>query len=109
MDMAETDTIASPPAEEAPVRIDRRNKIWDHMRAQMPVYRDEGTRCFLLTRYRDVRDVLSNREMWKDADHAEDGALVRSFKVEDKSRPEDRNSGMIWMDEPDHSRVRGPI
>jgi cytochrome P450 len=25
------------------------------------------------------------------------------------NRPGDRNSGMGWMDEPDHSRVRGPI
>jgi hypothetical protein len=98
--------VPETPQPDAP---DARNAMWDLMRVHAPVYRDEATTCFLLTRYRDVREVLGNREMWKDADRAEDGALVRSFKTENRKRPEDRNSGMIWMDDPDHARVRGPI
>lgn len=89
--------------------IDQRNAIWDMMRTHVPVFWDQGSGCHLLTRYCDARDVLASKAMWKDADKAEEGALVRTFKSDNPRRPEDRNSGMIWMDDPHHARVRTPI
>ena len=89
--------------------IDERHAWFDRMRAETPVWFDEGSRTYLLTRLADARAWLADPSQWKDADRAEEGALVRSFKPADMNRPGERNAGIGWMDEPDHSRVRKPI
>ncbi|MBV8682971.1 MAG: cytochrome P450 [Caulobacteraceae bacterium] len=93
------------PAGDADDRHDR----FDRLRAEQPVFRDEANRTFILTRMADARAWLNDAAQWRDADRAEPGAYVHAFKPPDMNRPGDRNSGMGWMDEPDHSRVRGPI
>jgi cytochrome P450 len=90
-------------------KTDSRHARFDAIRRDCPVRLDEATGCFVLTRMADARDWLSDPAQWKDADRAEEGALIRLFKPADMNRPGDRNSGMGWMDEPDHSRVRQPI
>jgi hypothetical protein len=89
--------------------IDERHQWFDRMRAESPVWFDEASRTFLLTRLADARAWLADPAQWKDADRAEDGALVRSFKPADMNRPGERDAAILWMDEPDHSRVRKPI
>src|SRR5690348_7230002 len=79
------------------------------MRAQSPVWFDAPSRTFVLTRLADARAWLADPTQWKDADRAEEGALVRSFKPADMNRPGERDAAILWMDEPDHSRVRRPI
>ncbi len=81
----------------------------DALRAAQPVFRDTASASFVLTRHGDGRALLSDASLWKDADRAEPGALIHQFKPADMNRPGDRDSGMGWMDEPDHSRVRPPI
>jgi cytochrome P450 len=88
---------------------DDRHERFDRLRSDQPVFRDEASRTFILTRMADARPWLNDASQWRDADKAEPGALVHAFKPADMNRPGDRNSGMGWMDEPDHSRVRGPI
>jgi cytochrome P450 len=88
---------------------DERHQRFDCLRAERPVFRDEPTRTFIITRMSDARTWLNDPTQWRDADRAEAGALVHTFKPADINRPGDRNSAMGWMDEPDHSRVRGPI
>jgi cytochrome P450 len=89
--------------------IDQRHQWFDKIRAESPVWFDEGSRTFLLTRLADARAWLTDPAQWKDADRAEEGALVRSFKPADMNRPGERDAAILWMDEPDHSRVRKPI
>jgi hypothetical protein len=89
--------------------IDEWHQWFDKVRAETPVWFDEGSRSFILTRMADARAWLSDPEQWRDADLAEEGALVRTFKPSDTKRPDDRNSGMGWKDGPDHARVRAPI
>lgn len=88
---------------------DARREAMDALRATCPILHDEASKTFLLTRYADVRAVLADNSLWRDADRAEDGAMVKTFKPADMNRPGDRNSGMGWLDDPDHARVRGPI
>jgi cytochrome P450 len=88
---------------------DERHQLFDRLRSERPVFRDEATATFILTRMADARAWLNDTAQWRDADRAEPGALVHTFKPTDMNRPGDRNSGMGWMDEPDHSRVRGPV
>ena len=89
--------------------IDERHAWFDRMRAESPVWFDEPSRTFVLTRLADARAWLADPAQWKDADRAEEGALVRSFKPADMNRPGERDAAILWMDEPDHSRVRRPI
>jgi cytochrome P450 len=88
---------------------DDRHRSLDALRATAPIHRDEASATFILTRYADARALLSDATLWKDADRAEPGALVRKFKPADMNRPGDRDSGIGWMDDPDHARVRAPI
>jgi cytochrome P450 len=88
---------------------DQRHRDFDHIRTHAPLYRDPATGTFVLSRMADARAWLSDPSQWKDADRAEEGSLVRAFKPANMNRPGDRNSGIGWMDEPDHSRVRQPI
>lgn len=65
---------------------------------------------FALTRFAAGHDLLANNDLLKDPDKAEAAAtLLKSFKPDVPGRPDDRNAGMIWLDRPDHDRVRGPI
>jgi len=89
--------------------IDERHARFDKLRAKTPVWFDEASRTFLLTRLADARAWLADPAQWKDADRAEPGALVRAFKPADMNRPGERDAAILWMDEPDHSRVRKPI
>lgn len=89
--------------------LDARHTLYDQMRQEAPLWFHEPTRTFILSRLADARAWLADAEQWKDADRAEEGALVRTFKPADMNRPGERDAGIGWMDEPDHSRVRRPI
>jgi len=89
--------------------LDERHAQYDQLRQAHPVWFHEPTRTFILSRLADARAWLADAEQWKDADLAEAGALVRKFKPADMNRPGERDAGIGWMDEPDHSRVRRPI
>ena len=87
----------------------QRHIAFDQLRAATPIRFDAPTRTFVLTRYADGRALLNDPSLWRDADQAEEGALVRAFKPADMNRPDDRDSGVGWMDNPEHARVRPPI
>jgi cytochrome P450 len=89
--------------------MDERHARYDTMRRETPVWFHEPSRTFILTRLADARAWLADPEPWKDADRAEEGALVRTFKPADMNRPGERDAGIGWMDDPDHARVRRPI
>jgi cytochrome P450 len=74
-----------------------------------PVWWHEPSHTFIVTRMAEARAWLNDPEQWRDPDRAEPGALVHSFKPADMNRPGDRDSAIGFMDEPDHSRVRGPV
>jgi cytochrome P450 len=88
---------------------DERHRQFDKIRREEPVHLDAASQTFILTRMADARAWLSDPTQWKDADQAEEGSLIRLFKPTNMNRPGDRNSGMGWMDNPDHARVRQPI
>jgi hypothetical protein len=86
-----------------------RHLAFDEVRAHAPLHFDEASRTFILTRFADGRALLNDPSLWRDADQAEEGSLVRGFKPGDMNRPQDRSSGIGWMDNPEHARVRPPI
>src|ERR1700742_882499 len=86
-----------------------RHRQMEMLRATAPCYRHEASKTFVLTRMADVRALLTDNTQWRNPDLAEEGALVKTFKPADMNRPGDREGGMGFLDEPDHSRVRLPI
>jgi hypothetical protein len=83
--------------------------MFDALRASAPIWLDEPSRTFVLTRFDDGRALLTDASLWRDPDKAEEGSLVRQFKPADMNRRGDRDSGIGFMDAPDHARVRPPI
>jgi cytochrome P450 len=85
--------------------------VLDDLRARCPVHRDETSGSFVLTRYDDVRGLVSDRTLWRDPIHAEEGAhLQRRFAegfVEGENRGE--TTSILMLDDPDHERIRRPL
>jgi cytochrome P450 len=89
------------------------HKLLDRLREQCPVRHDEGAGTFIMTRYADVRGIVSDTTQWRDPDRAEPGAVlakrIRQERVEGIENEEDGRSGILLLDDPDHGRIRKPL
>jgi hypothetical protein len=85
--------------------------VLDDLRALCPVHRDEMSGNFILSRYADVRAVVSDLDMLRDPIHAEEGAILqrRSLDQIDPSLPRSHVSSILTLDDPDHARIRRPL
>ncbi len=88
--------------------------LLDRLRNECPVHRDERSGSFILTRYADVRGILSDTTMWRGPERAEEQAVMARAllqrSAEGLATPEDeQRSGILLMDEPDHMRIREPL
>ncbi len=85
--------------------------ILDDLRDRCPVYREEAAGSFILTRYGDVRSVLSNLSLWRDPQRAEAAAhferRLADNAVEGVARGE--TTSILMLDDPDHARIRKPL
>ncbi|MEL6831077.1 MAG: cytochrome P450, partial [Pseudomonadota bacterium] len=77
------------------------------VREECPVFRDEAIKTTMLTRYEDIRGIVNDRSLWRHPKHTEEGAMARHLVDDDAE--EDRPGSILFMDEPDHSRVRLPL
>ena len=77
------------------------------VREQCPIFYDGFSKAHLLTRYRDVRNTVNDRSLWRHPEHTEEGALARMM-VEPGAKAEFEKN-ILFMDEPNHSRVRLPL
>lgn len=90
-----------------PVARDNPHPRLKAVREECPVFRDEAIKTTMLTRYEDIRGIVNDRTLWRHPKHTEEGAMARHL-VDDEA--EDQGPGSIlFMDEPDHSRVRLPL
>ncbi|HEX3430056.1 MAG TPA: cytochrome P450 [Rhizomicrobium sp.] len=88
--------------------------ILDRLREECPVRRDTMAGSFILTRYGDVRGVLSDTSLWRDPDKAEPEAVlqkrIREERVEGvNADPDEERKGILLLDDPDHARIRTPL
>jgi cytochrome P450 len=88
--------------------------LLDRLRSECPVRRDQAAGVFLMTRYADVRGVLSDTSMWRGPERAEDAAVltraILNQNLEGRTVPRDEDgAGILLMDEPDHMRIREPF
>ncbi len=87
--------------------------LLDRMRNECPVHRDAQAGTFVLTRYGDVRGVLSDTTLWRDPDKAEPEAVftkrIREERIPGIEESDESRKGILLIDDPDHARIRNPL
>lgn len=81
------------------------------LRENHPVMRDEMAGSFFLTRYEDVRRIVTDLTLWRDPHRAESAAIMNRRLVEQSGPRQQGDGGMsiLLMDDPDHARIRNPL
>ena len=82
------------------------------LRANHPVMRDDMAGVFFLTRYEDVRAILTDLTLWRDPSRAEPAAVLTKRILEQDVEGMPRQDGpgsILLMDNPDHARIRTPF
>ena len=81
------------------------------LRARCPVHRDETSGSFILTRYDDVRPLVSDRTLWRDPIRAEPSAVFQRRFADEIPEGVARSdvTSILMLDDPDHARVRQPL
>jgi cytochrome P450 len=74
------------------------------LQQKCPVRHDPTLESVVLTRYADVRAVVNDRSLWRNPARGKPRALYAQFAREDGA-----NNNILFMDDPDHARVRGPL
>lgn len=87
------------------------HKLLDRLRSQCPVFRDDQSGAFVLTRYEDVRTIVQDTSLWRDPAVAEEAAVMQRAlmdrPVAGLTVPEDEmRVGILLLDDPDHARIR---
>ncbi|MFI4934801.1 MAG: cytochrome P450 [Caulobacterales bacterium] len=87
------------------------HQVLDDLRARCPVHRDDLSGSFVLTRYEDVRPLVSDRTLWRDPIHAEAAATLQRRFVDDvpTDGPRTEMLSILMLDDPDHARIRQPL
>jgi len=97
-----------------PVFNDDPHALLDRLRTECPVHRDTQAGTFILTRYEDVRGVVSDRSMWRHPSRAEEAAAFQQALAREKiegiaASDEEARSSILFLDDPDHARIREPL
>jgi len=94
-----------------PAYRDDPHAVLDDLRARCPVHRDETSGSFILTRYNDVRPLVSDRSLWRDPIRAEEAATMSRRFVDDLETQTNRGetTSILMLDNPDHERIRQPL
>lgn len=84
--------------------------VLQDLRTRCPVHRDDTSGSFILTRYADVRSLVSDRTLWRDPMKAEEGAILqRRFAEAPVDGPRGETTSILMLDDPDHARIRQPL
>lgn len=83
----------------------------DDLRGRCPVQPDAVSGSLMLSRYEDVRAVVSDRTLWRDPIKADESAVMqrRFLEAYDPSVPRSSTTSILMLDDPDHARVRQPL
>lgn len=94
-----------------PVFREDPHALLDEVRQSHPVMRDPSAGVFFLSRYEDVRAILTDLALWRDPHRAEEAAVLTRRIVEQAADRPDGGGGLsiLLMDDPDHARIRNPL
>ena len=91
---------------------EKRDERLATMREKCPAHRDPMFGAFFVSRYDDARGVLTDRTMWRTAARAEPDAAILTLREQNEPevlRQADGIRNIIFMENPDHARVRPPL
>ncbi|MBI3677607.1 MAG: cytochrome P450 [Proteobacteria bacterium] len=92
---------------------DNPHALLDRLRRECPVHRDNTAGNFILTKYADVRSVLSDLSLWRSPLRAEEAAMLQralvNQRIDGLDVPEDDATSILFLDDPDHTRIRKPL
>ena len=85
--------------------------ILDDLRTRCPVHHDETSGNFILTRYADVRKLVTDRAMWRNPGRAGETAHQARRQVESHvdGFSSTETTSILFLDDPDHQRIRRPL
>jgi cytochrome P450 len=85
--------------------------VLDDLRARCPVHHDQTSGGFILTRYEDVRGLVSDRTLWRDPMNAEEAAVLQRRFADPavEGLPRGETTSILMLDDPDHARIRQPL
>lgn len=85
--------------------------VLDDLRTRCPVHHDETSGNFILTRYADVRRVVTDRAMWRNPGRADETAHQARRQVESQvdGFASTETTSILFLDDPDHQRIRRPL
>jgi hypothetical protein len=78
------------------------------LRARCPALRDELFGSVILTRYDDIRPIVSDLSMWRDPANIDPALLARLGQTPPEG-PRSETSSILTLDDPDHARIRQPL
>ncbi|HEY1751910.1 MAG TPA: cytochrome P450 [Caulobacteraceae bacterium] len=82
------------------------------LRRRCPVVHDATMGSYLVTRYSDVRPIVSDLTLWRDPLRGEEEVIIRRFGAEAAAAldgPRGETSSILTLDDPDHARIRQPL
>jgi cytochrome P450 len=85
--------------------------VLDDLRARCPVHRDTASGTFVVSRYNDVRALVSDRTLWRDPMRAEEAAVLQRRFADDvpEGAARGETTSILLLDDPDHARIRQPL
>jgi cytochrome P450 len=85
--------------------------VLDDLRARCPVRHDAEAGSFVLTRYEDIRPLVSDLTLWRDPLNAGDEAYLnrRFTELPPEGVPRGETTSILMLDDPDHARIRQPL
>src|SRR5580658_8518717 len=80
------------------------------LRSRCPALRDEAFGSVILTRYNDIRPLVSDLTMWRDPLRGEESVIQRMLAGNELPEgPRSESSSILTLDDPDHARIRQPL
>lgn len=89
-------------------RADPYSRLAD-LRSRCPVRLDPQLNQHILTRYEDIKSIVNDRSLWRHPAKSREDSMFHRFAEQNAfDRPRDGES-ILFMDDPDHARVRQPL
>ncbi len=85
--------------------------VLDDLRVRCPVHKDALSGNVILTRYEDVRGLVSDRTLWRDPLKADASSpMARRFAERlPEGAVRSETTSILMLDDPDHKRIREPL
>src|SRR5580692_2797022 len=83
--------------------------LLDDLRARCPVRHDPTSGGIILTRYEDIRGLVSDRTLWRDPLRADPATQLQRMPPPPEGVPRSETGSILTLDDPDHARIRQPL